>query len=184
MSEPATLQPVLPSPSLAEEPGVPCERCGTFLQGKPRNVGVRRVCETCASLLRKQLRLYPTWYVSALGILINFTLAGALSAINWNRLGDRSRMRNALVITAAGVLWSMLIMARSYEVDDGLTGRMLSLVINLVATQVAAQALKPEYAQHVQQGGARANLLWPLLIGIGTIVAVGQAFDLLFLTPS
>ena len=34
----------LPSPS--ERPGVPCDRCGTFVQGAPEKIGPRRVCET------------------------------------------------------------------------------------------------------------------------------------------
>jgi hypothetical protein len=159
MSEPALLQPApvgdsLPSP--CEGAGVPCERCGTFVQGKPEQVGVREVCAACAPLLRQELRLYPTWYVYVLGIGLNFTLAGVLSAINWKRLGDRTRMRNSLIVTALAVACSGLMLA--YD------NRVFSALTNLIGTGVAAQALGPAYEQHRKAGGARANLFWPPLI--------------------
>ncbi len=165
MSEPALLQTspeglALPSPS--EGAGVPCERCGTFVQGEPVQVGVRRVCEACAPLLRKELRLYPTWYVYVLGIVINFTLAGVLSAINWKRLGDRTRMRNSLLIAAFGAIWTTLVVAFEFRPGGG-------IIINIIGARVAAQALDSAYQQHKRAGGARANLLWPLLVIAGSV---------------
>jgi len=168
MSEPALLPPSpagvdLPSPS--EGAGVPCERCGTFVQGEPERVGVREVCAACASLLRKELRLYPTWYVYVLGIVLNFTLAGVLSAINWKRLGDRIRMRNSLLIAAFGALWTTLVVVFEFRAGGG-------IIINIIGTRVAAQALESAYDQHKRAGGPRANLLWPILITAGLLALV------------
>jgi hypothetical protein len=123
-------------------------------------VGVRLLCETCAPLLRKEIRLYPPWYVYVWGILINFSIAAILSALNWKRLGDRSRMRNASIMAAFGVAWTALVVALEFNAGGG-------LIINIIGTNVAAQALSSEYEQHKQQGGARANLLWPLASALG-----------------
>ncbi|HEX8824557.1 MAG TPA: hypothetical protein VF794_31840 [Archangium sp.] len=163
MSEPAPLPTSsdgLPLPAPSEASGVPCERCGTFIQGEPQQIGVRQVCESCAPLLRKELRLYPTWYVYVLGIVLNFTLAGILSAINWKRLGDKTRMRNSLIITAFGVAWSTLVVVFEFKAGGG-------IITNIIGTRVAAQALAGVYDEHKKAGGARANLLWPLVSLVG-----------------
>ena len=152
---------------------MPCERCGTFVQGEPERVGVREVCAACASLLRKELRLYPTWYVYVLGILLNFTLAGVLSAINWKRLGDRIRMRNSLLIAAFGVVWTTLVVGFEFRAGGG-------IIINIIGTRVAAQALESAYDQHKRAGGPRANLLWPVVILAG-IVALLMLLAAVFL---
>lgn len=179
MSEPLPHQPSLapPVPTPADEPGVPCERCGTFIQEEPRKVDVHLLCETCAPLLRKEIRLYPTWYVFVLGIVVNFTIASALSAINWKRLGDRTRMRNASILAVCGVAWTVLVMGLEFKAKGGY---ILTNIINIIGTTVAAQALDGAYKQHKQQGGSRANLLWPPLIAVSAILAVGISYDLFF----
>lgn len=149
---------------------MPCERCGSFIQGEPEQVGVREVCAACAPLLRKELRLYPTWYVYVLGIVLNFTLAGVLSAINWKRLGDRVRMRNSLLIAAFGVVWTTLVVVFEFRAGGG-------IIINIIGTRVAAQALESAYDQHKRAGGPRANLLWPVVIlaGVAALLVVVAA---------
>jgi hypothetical protein len=144
---------------------VPCDRCGTFIQGAPEKIGPRRVCESCAALIRKELKLYPTWYIYLWGILGNFTFAGIFSAINWKRLGDKTRMRNAIIMTVFGMVLTVaiiLLQFRSYG----------ALIINILGTRAAAQTLDAVYEQHKRGGGARANLLWPLAIFLGALVLV------------
>lgn len=175
MPESATLQPglssdVLPSPS--EGPGVPCDRCGTFVQGAPEQIGPRRVCEACAALLRKEIRLYPTWYIYVWGVLLNFTVAGILSAINWKRLGDRTRMRNSVLVAVFGAAWTALVLFLQFRAGAG-------LLINIIGTRVATQALSDVYEQHKKAGGVRANMLWPVVIGVGGFVLLVIAAALL-----
>ncbi|WNG44992.1 hypothetical protein F0U60_13450 [Archangium minus] len=175
MLESATLQSgispdALPAPS--EGPGVPCDRCGTFVQGAPEQIGPRRVCEACAALLRKEIRLYPTWYIYLWGVLLNFTIAGVLSAINWKRLGDRTRMRNSVLVAVFGVAWTALVLFLQFKMGAG-------LFINVIGSRVAAQSLQDVYEQHKKAGGARANLLWPLVISVGVFVLLVIAVTLL-----
>lgn len=159
----------LPSPS--EGPPLPCERCGTFIQGAPQLIGERQLCESCAPLLRKELRLYPTWYVYTWGILINCTIAGVLAAINWKRLGDKARMRNALIVAAVGFVWSTFVVIMDFQ------ARSMLSIVHVVATAVAAQALDQAYKSHKRQGGARANLLWPVGVVLGILVPVALAYS-------
>jgi hypothetical protein len=132
----------------------------------------RRVCESCAALLRQETRLYPYEYILALGILGNFAFAAVLSAINWKRMGDKVRMRNAILLAVLGVGWLVFMVAK--DVKGG------GCVVNIIGSLVAAQGLKEGWAEHKKAQGARANLLWPLLIGVfgGLAAGMGIAFGL------
>jgi hypothetical protein len=172
MSESATLQSgISPDafPSPTGRPGVPCDRCGTFIQGAPEKLGPRQVCGSCAALLRKELRLYPTWYIYTFGILLNFTFAGICSAINWKRLGDRTRMRNSAIMAAVGIAWTTAVIVLEFNSFGG-------MFINIIGTRVAAQSLDDVYKQHKEAGGARANLIWPLVITVGVFVLLVGAY--------
>jgi hypothetical protein len=174
MTESAAPRPSGPSPealpSPSERPGVPCDRCGTFIQEAPEKIGPRLLCESCAVLLRKELRLYPTWYIYLWGILGNFAFAGIFSAINWKRLGDKTRMRNAIIMAVFGVVLTAAVIALQFRSYGG-------LIINIFGTRGAVQSLDDVYQRHKAAGGARANLLWPLVITVGAILlmAIGYA---------
>jgi hypothetical protein len=144
----------------------PCERCGTFIQGEPFTFGPKEVCESCSILLRQQIRLYSTNYTLVLGLLGNFAMAGVLCAINWKRLGDRTRMRNATIVAVVGVVWVAFGMV--YNVPGG-----VMLGANIIGTMVAMQSMKDAYQQHRREGGADANKLWPVLSLIGVILLAG-----------
>jgi hypothetical protein len=174
MTEPLSLKPGLspdarPLPSGSVGSGVPCDRCGTFVQGTPEQLGTYRVCEACVPVLRKEIRLYPTWYVYVWGILLNVTFAGIFSAINWKRLGDKVRMRNAIIVTVLGVVASAALITFA-------SSSRIGFFMNIAGTQVAAQALDAAYKRHKAEGGARANLLWPLVITVGVFVLIAIAF--------
>jgi uncharacterized membrane protein YeaQ/YmgE (transglycosylase-associated protein family) len=174
MSNAVASDPSLPSPSADVGAQVPCPRCGTFLSGVPVKVWERRVCESCATLLREEARLYPYAYIMALGILGNFGFAAILSAINWKRLGDRSRMRNAIIVAVLAGGWIAFLLAK--DVSGG------GLFINIIGSVMAAQGMKEAWEEHRKADGARANLVWPLVIGLGSflgvVVAVAAGMEL------
>lgn len=147
---------------MTEAAAVPCERCGTFLPGSPLRARASRVCAPCASLLRKQLPLYPYVYLNVVGMLLHFALAAVLSAINWRRLGDRERMWNASIVAVFGVLWLLAGLAL------GIRGGFLVLA-NIVGARVATQGLREPCEKHWRAGGTKANRLWPVLIAIGVL---------------
>ncbi|PTL78527.1 hypothetical protein [Vitiosangium sp. GDMCC 1.1324] len=164
-------------PSLSEEARVPCERCGTFLLGAPRKIGPRRVCKACARLLRDEIALYPTGYIYVWGILINVTFAGIFAAINWKRLGNRTRMWNAVIVAVCGVVWTLIAINLPNIACAG-------FIINLIGTRIAAQTLDEEYERHKKEGGARASLLWPVIISLGAMMLLVVAiFAIAALTP-
>lgn len=148
---------------------MPCDRCGTFIPGTPEKIGPRLLCESCAELVRKELRLYPTWYIYLWGILGNFTFAGIFSAINWKRLGDKDRMRNAILLAVTGLVLTTVVVLLELRSYGG-------LIINVIGTRVAVQTLDEVYKRHKEGGGARANLLWPLVITVGGFVLMAIAY--------
>jgi hypothetical protein len=144
---------------------LPCERCGTFMPGDPIRVGTRQVCASCAATLRKELRLYPYVYVLVVGTLFNFCLAGILAGLNWKRLGDKPRARNAFIIAALGVVWMGVLIF----LDTAMRG---AVILNFIGARVAAQGLDEVYKQHKAAGGTRANLIWPVVYTLGVFVAL------------
>ncbi len=144
---------------------LPCERCGTFVPGDPIRVGTRQVCEACASHLRKELRLYPYLYVLLVGSFFNFALAGILAGINWKRLGDKTRARNAFIIAALGGAWMVMMIALDTSMRGG-------LILNFIGARVAVQAMEQPYKKHREAGGGRANLIWPVVATLGVFVAL------------
>jgi hypothetical protein len=138
---------------------VPCERCGTFTQA-PVKVGARELCDACASLLRNETRLYPYVYTNVVGILLNPSVAAILSALNWKRLGDRERTRNALILGVFAIAWTIVSMA--FDIPYSII-----FFVGVAATRIATLGLKEPLEAHWQAGGSRANRLWPVLITLG-----------------
>jgi hypothetical protein len=165
MSEPDSL-PAAASPAvLSTEPPKPCDRCGTFLREEPILVGSRSVCSACATALRQEQKLYPYGYILALGVLGNFAVGGVLAALCWKRLEDRTRMWTAAAVAGAGVIWLVVLLVFEPVVR-------LALPLNVVGTFAALGPYKHTWLQHRRAGGARANLLLPVVITIGCMLGV------------
>jgi hypothetical protein len=164
MSDTVAVDPSAPPLAADVAAPVPCERCGTFVQGAPVKVWTQKVCESCATLLRQEVQLYPYGYILGVGILGNFALAAILCALNWKRLGDTSRMRNAIVMSVIGGAWVAFMLIK--DIQGG------GCFVNLIGSVVASQGLKEVWEEHKKAGGARANLVWPVVLGVGGILSV------------
>ncbi len=153
------MNPALANPDSGHPlPPPVCARCGTFLSEGARGPE----CDACRErqeAARRTRGLYPRWYVLTLGILVNFTIAGVLAALNWRALGDRVRMRNAWIVAAIGAVASAVVITSE-------VGR-LGLLLNVIGSVVAAQGLEPVLKAHFEAGGKRASLLKP----VGLILA-------------
>lgn len=148
------------SPPVAPGPQLACDRCGTFVaSSEVSSIGPRRVCRACAAVLRKEIKLYPYAYVLVMGLLGNFAIAAVLSALNWRRLGDKERTRISLVVAGLGLVWIVALL----WFDLG----RLGFPANIGGTLAVTNGFNKIYAQHRKEGGARANMLWPVLILIG-----------------
>jgi hypothetical protein len=157
------------NPAVPEaEPALPsrtCARCGAFL---PEDTSGAE-CMACGDKLRAERLargLYPTWYILVLGVFGNFSIAGALSALNWRALGERTRERMAWGVAAMGLVLTVLwLSADSRMAFRGGLG--------LVGSLVAVQGLEPVYKAHRAAGGKRANLLEPLgLLAVALVLII------------
>jgi hypothetical protein len=106
----------------------------------------------------KEIRLYPSWLIILVGVCLNSTFAGILSAINWKRLGDRALMRYASFYAALGAVLTVLYSFSNFERP------FLVFAINGCATFLASFEVNVVYARHKKNGGASANVVWPALI--------------------
>ena len=167
---------------LAPPTPLPCERCGHSPPTARVAVAGKRVCIACADQLVRDARpapaIWPTFLIFATGFLSPLA-PPVLAAINWARLGDRRRVRDAVGLVILGAVCSVgQVISNFSALDAELTSvdvdRQLPFV--LVALGVAFFATLPlrrRYTEHRLQGGRRASV-WPaLLIGFGLQLAIG-----------
>ena len=183
-----------PARSVAVEPATPATVQAVATPGMQRcpfcgmEIGERAItCRHCGELLPpaagprlaqqpytlpqppqpRSVRLYPVGYIWAWGMLANATLAGIFAAINWKRLGDRTRFWLAVGVSVLGLVASALWIALEVGVRP-----TPFLLINGVLTGVACWGLQRRYQKHRAGGGDRASLLLPVLIAVGGVLAI------------
>lgn len=173
MSDPGTAPEdsaaaVDPAPP-AEQPLIPCDRCGTFIQGEPQQVQARQLCKACAVRLRAELeerKLYSYWYLIGVGLLLNPTLTAILAAINWKRLGQPFRMWTSIVVTVITAAWTA-----NWLYSGDVPSIPLKLLGALVVIAVSTQGMKPLYQKHLAVGGGRASGFLPVLIVVVVVLS-------------
>jgi len=162
---------------------LPCERCGFAPATARVEVEGKRVCLTCAAHLTRAAQpapaLWPTFLVFATGFL-SPVAPPVLAAINWSRLGERRRMREALGLALVGALCDVgrvVSMLSGTDPDKQLPFIAVGLLIAFFATI----PLRQTYLAHRQRGGKAARLLPALLVALGLSCAISGAVTLTML---
>jgi hypothetical protein len=161
-------------PGVAPPTPLPCERCGFAPPTARVAVGGKRVCLACAEhLTRASLpapALWPTLVVFATGFLSPLA-PPVLAAVNWARLGERRRMREALGLALVGGICDV---GRVVAMLQGTAPeRQLPFIaVGLLIAFFATIPLRPRYLAHRERGGKNAGFLPALLIAVGLSFAV------------
>jgi hypothetical protein len=168
---------------------LPCRRCGTFIQGVPALVNARLLCQPCAALIRRRsMKLYPYFYMNAVGIIVNLAMGGAMAAINWKRLGNKRRMWVAIGVMVSGLVWSVVFFNEALLIygGPGLLPQsiprmpyLLRVTWQIAGTLVATLGMNSAIEQHREAGGAFANRLWPVLLYFAFFMSIFTLSDIM-----
>lgn len=166
---------------------LPCERCGEAPSSARHLAAGRKVCGRCLQVIeaeaararRGPVALWPTVLIFLIGLL-SPVAPPMLAGITWWQLGDRRRVRDCILLSAAGALCAAgrvasVLLGRPPEQDLWL------MVAGLLVAFFAALPLWKLYARHRQQGGPRASLWIPVLLGLALNLAIGTSVALALL---
>lgn len=167
--------------ALAPPLPLPCERCGEAPPTARHLVGTRKVCGPCAQLLEGEqararmapVALWPTVLIFLTGFL-SPVAPPVLAAITWWRLGELRRVRDCVLLGAAGVLCAagqaagvLLHVPREQGLPLAIAGVMIAFF--------AVTPLRRLYVLHRQRGGRRASLWAPVLLSLALNLAIGAS---------
>lgn len=150
-----------------------CSRCGAFSDSVER-VLTSSLCPGCAARQRERqqgIKLYPSGYLWAIGILVNGTVAAVLSALNWSRVGQPKRAQTAWILAGVCLAVSVVVISAG-------SGMFVVTVASLVTLRTVLDGWKPLYEEHRRIGGRRASLVLPVVVLMGVLVAGSVAFAL------
>ena len=162
---------------LAPPTPLPCERCGHSPPTARVAVGGKRVCILCADQLARDARpapaIWPTLLVFAT-FLLSPLAPPVLAAINWARLGDRRRVRDALGLVVLGAICAVgqLVTEVTSTNPNDLDQQLPFVVVTVGLAVFATMPLRRRYMEHVAQGGKRAGVGLALIITIGMNICV------------
>jgi hypothetical protein len=165
--------------ALAPPMPLPCERCGEAPASARLRVGLQTVCAPCASALeaerkdalRPPIALWPTVLIFLTGFL-SPVAPPVLAAISWWRMGEPRRVRDCLLLGAAGVLCAAGEAAGVLLRLPSQQGLPLVFARVIIAF-FAVVPLRRRYVLHRERGGRRASLWAPVLISLALNLAIG-----------
>jgi hypothetical protein len=103
--------------------------------------------------------------------------AGTLAALNWRRLGNTSKA-NGILLQLGGLLLAVLIIGPAAFMPLVFAGGFIAVAVwvSLVSTVIAraTSSLSAIEAAHEAVGGAKANLVLPVMIA--SSLAIPAAF--------
>lgn len=114
----------------------------------------------------RNTRLWPVGYIWGVGVLLNGVTASILCALNWKRLGDDRRAREAWII--AGVGAAAMVGVITIPKVPAFAG----LVLSILMTKQVIRGLEVPWRTHKAQSGPVANRLVPILATIGGLVVL------------
>ncbi len=129
----------------------------------------QRLCAACGERIKQEIqstRLWPVGYIWGVGVLLNGVTGAILSALNWKRLGDERRAREAWTIAGIGAAAFVAIIA-----IPKVPG-VLGMVVSIAMTRHAVKGLEVPWSTHKAQSGPVANRLLPILATLGGLIVV------------
>lgn len=162
-----------PVPQSAAPVPSTCERCGGFHGDAAVLLRGKRLCAACGERVLREIRsarLWPLGYLWVVGVLLGGAVAAVLAALNWRRLGEAERSRNAWIYAGLGVAGTTAIVALQKAPAS------LNVLFSIAVTKLAVNGFEVPWRTHKEQGGQVANRVLPILITLAVVVAVGVIY--------